>query len=237
MWIAPLCDSNLIRQIANANGWKNDGGNAQYFAIGDAHGDDPNYLEGFSIDLVFSDPFTPEWSVNMLMWSLTYNYVIDPSGHGAEDAQNQLLRPGAPPDQYVTENTQWGAWRQWILKSFASPTMQRHVRYVKMRARGWQPANECVRFFMANQLLVAAHTENSVPTGPQTYFQGEPQPSAPGATLAFMAEKMGGMSGSEEKMQFAQKIVAAMKEDFDKYFSAKREWYSTCTNSFGVVLK
>jgi len=216
---AALCDSNLLRSIANQNGWKNDGGSAQYFSIGEAHGENEEYLEGFSLDLVFTDPFTPEWSVNMLLWSLTYDYVIDPSGYGVNDAEDQVLRPGAPEKDFVMENSQWGVWRQWVLKSFSTPSMQRHVRYIKMRARGWQPASECVRHFMANQLVVASGISNTDPVGPQTPYLGEAHPTAPGGILSYVAGAIAGKS-AEKQAEVVSKMLTVMQEDLDLYFNA-----------------
>jgi len=133
-----------------------------YWNIGDPDpAENPNYLEGFTLEMLFGSPFTAETSVNCLLFSVSSGYVIDPTGHGVTDARDQILRPGGPrpSDFEAPEPTQWLLWREWTFHAFAAPPHQRHVRYIKMRLRDWTPYCPCFQVFMANQLLGMAHIE------------------------------------------------------------------------------
>merc|ERR1719473_2493092 len=97
---AILCDTRVVKRICTEQGWQHsppDHVSDAYFSVGIAHGDNEEYLEGFSIDLIMKDPFTPETSANMLFWSVKHNFVVDPSGLGVYDAMTLTLRPAAPP--------------------------------------------------------------------------------------------------------------------------------------------
>lgn len=84
----------------------------------------------------------------------------------------------------------------------------------------------------ANQLLVAAHIENQDPMGPMTFFQGEQQPTAPGALLGWLAEKVAD-STPDESNSFMAKVIAALRQDIETYLKMDGK---TCTST-GTILK
>eukprot|EP00928_Gymnodinium_smaydae_P030760 TRINITY_DN22781_c0_g1_i1.p1 TRINITY_DN22781_c0_g1~~TRINITY_DN22781_c0_g1_i1.p1 ORF type:complete len:514 (-),score=54.46 TRINITY_DN22781_c0_g1_i1:8-1549(-) len=235
--LAALCDVQRLSAILQGSPYDKKTVSQQgYFSVGEAHGANPNYLEGFTMNFVFEKAFVPESSVNMLLWSLTYDYVIDASGHGVEDAMRKLYRPGSPDVQSIVESSQWASWREWIWFSFASPQFQRHVRYLKMRSRGWQAANPCVRLFMADLIAAMAHVENMDVASPEiARFLGQEWPAGPAATLLLFVSNLGTKEPNERR-QFVHQYLDAMREDLTFYFQADRNQFGDCvSDSFPLV--
>lgn len=243
---AILCDSRVVKRVCTQKGWMHspeDHVTDPYFSVGIAHGENEEYLEGFAIDLVMKDPFTPETTVNMLFWSVKESFVLDPSNFGVSDAANKVLRPAAPPKELVAHGTTWSTWRQWILGSFSGPQHMRHNRYLKMRMRGWtpvrdtltQPAESCFQFFMGNQIATLLPLEGQMPErviDPRTMLTrtGDQQPMVPAATLFFMQEKPATMDAAKAKT-YVEKFLDVLLEDLEAYYALPRAEYQACTGS------
>lgn len=218
-----LCETSVVAQVASVNNWEHIYTEGQaYFAIGETHGDDPHYLEGFSGDLLFTHPDMPEMTTSMLLWALSTNTIVDPSGTGVTDAQKKLLRP-AVPDPEGTFKTQgqkaqklWKARQAWLLGGFAGPRLARHVRYIKMRMRGWKPADACVRTFMANTLAAMVYVERVLDREGSVEAFGSKWPSVPLATLMMLMDKFAA-APPEAKKHAMDALLQVYEEDMKDY--------------------
>jgi len=101
-------------------------------------------------DTLYTDASMGDWTSNMLLLDPQRMYVVDPSGRGLSDAKAMQLAP-ATPGPY-----NWDAWRTWTESDIKN---LRHLRYLKFRVRGWQPYDECFRYYQANDLLTVLLNE------------------------------------------------------------------------------
>merc|ERR1711879_654584 len=76
-------------------------------------------------------------------------------GRSISDAKAFRLTPATPPP------LAWDAWYTWK----AQETQPRYYRYLKFRLRGWQPYDDCFRFFVADEIVGALQKE---PTDPDS---------------------------------------------------------------------
>uniref|UniRef100_A0A6V0FH82 Poly A polymerase head domain-containing protein n=1 Tax=Zooxanthella nutricula TaxID=1333877 RepID=A0A6V0FH82_9DINO len=141
--VAPLCEMDQVRQIISRARWQSSlpepESPSTHWEVGDKS--DPRCLEGFSLEVYFTDISKADTSVSMLLWSVGQDRLIDPSGNGKDDAERKLLRPALPAGR--------GSWMDWYTGG-----NRRLLRYWRMRMRPhWWPFDECFRAFMLSRLL------------------------------------------------------------------------------------
>merc|ERR1712048_612394 len=143
------CQVSKIQRILSAKGWKvYTNPEYKYYEIGTRGAEDG--MEGKSIaGNQYSNPSIVDWTANMLLLDPIRMYVVDPSGRGVSDAKSFQLTPATPPP------LGWQAWLTWK----AQETQPCYYRYLKFRLRGWQPYDDCFRYFMADEIHAALKKE------------------------------------------------------------------------------
>mmetsp|Transcript_21226 Transcript_21226/g.41520 ORF Transcript_21226/g.41520 Transcript_21226/m.41520 type:complete len:503 (+) Transcript_21226:48-1556(+) len=206
--------SNIV-SVAENHSWAHEVSFGDIFTIGTKESD--NYLEGFPAQHMFTNHLVPEFTTSILLWALSTDNIIDPTGTGLSDAENKLLRPAAPLDHgtSVTNSALWERRQEWLRNGLTQlPWAARHVRYLKMRMRGWKPADDCVRLFMANTLDAMVWVEQS---SSNTEAFGQTWPWAPKATVSYLQMTFARKSEADW-LNVLDNLLAVLKEDLEPYF-------------------
>lgn len=222
-----FCHPALLGIIANKHQWNHEVGGS-YFKIGTkpTKSDGTQYLEGFDFEATFDSPAVPEFTVNFLFWSPESNFVIDPSGDGVQDVAVKVLRPPFPPTPHEgPEKSEWwqGLEQYWLRYGFAGPALARHVRYLKMRMQGFEPADQCFRLFMADVIEAMVSVEQDS----KTLKFGRTWQLAQDGTANLLETKYGG-AGVQAQQSAIQKLKDVYEQDMGYYFGQCQQQTATC---------